>query len=326
MAIHFKSGVAAIPTGVVDFAVSGLALDFIPDSVIVRVRLPAAEADLIDAQTVGAPTADGFSVALSAPAELDGYLLDWIATAAGRSGDIGGGASLAVDYSTLCQEVAHFLGYDPDALTKRQKTEVDRYVQSGVRQFYFPPPIDGVEADFEWDFLTADGTVALSPTFESYLLPDDFGHFAGPLVVAGEKEPLRLVPHADLIRARAAAPSATGTPRLASVIAFSTYGDGGQRRALLVWPLPASETELSFTCVSAGSKLDATDNPFPLGGPAYAELVIESCLAVAEQRANDEAGAHTAKFQQLLAAMAQKSRRSGAHEFGSVGDPDAFKW
>lgn len=325
MATKFKSGVAAIPTGVVDFAVSGLNLDFIPDSVIVRVRLPVAEADLIDAQTVGTPTADGFSVALSSPADLDGYLLDWIATARGSSGTVGG-ASLAVDYATLCQEVAHFLGYDPDALTARQKSEVDRYVQSGVRQFYFPPPIEGADADFEWDFLTADGTVALSPSSESYLLPDDFGRFAGSLVVAGEREPLRLVPHADLIRARAAAPSSTGTPRLASVIASSVYGDGGQRRALLVWPLPAGETELSFTCVSAGAKLDAEDNPFPLGGPAYAELVIESCLAVAEQRANDETGAHTAKFQQLLASMAQKSRRSGAHEFGSVGDPDAFKW
>lgn len=321
----FVSGVASVPVGRDAFAVSGLGLGFVPVSVIVRVRQPAAEADIIDAYLVGAPTADGFSVALSSPAEVEGYSLDWLAAGNGRSGEIAG-QSLAVDYATLCQEVAHFLGYGTGALTDAQKSEVDRYVQSGVRQFYFPPQPEGAEADFEWDFLTREGEIELAAGETDYLLPADFGRFAGPVIVSGEREPLRVVPHADLVRARALDPSATGTPRLASVISSATWGDGGQDRALVVWPKPSAPVEVSFTCVSAGAKLDEKDNPFPLGGPEHAELVIESCLAVAEQRANDETGAHTAKFQQLLAAMAQRSRRSGAHEFGSVGDPDAFMW
>jgi hypothetical protein len=52
----------------------------------------------------------------------------------------------------------------------------------------------------------------------------------------------------------------------------------------------------------------------------FAELITESCLAVAEQRANDEAGIHTDIFNRLLVSMIARDRKSGAQNYGMIGD------
>jgi len=59
-------------------------------------------------------------------------------------------------------------------------------------------------------------------------------------------------------------------------------------------------------------------SPYLLGGMKYAELLTESCLAVAEQRANDEAGGHTAAFYRLLGDGIARDRKQGASYFGPM--------
>lgn len=323
MAGFFKSGTEIVPTGVAGFDVTGLALGFVPTTLVARVRQPAAEGDIIDAFVAGEPTADGFSVVLSAPVPSDGYRLDWIAAADGVEPSASGG--LSVGYAALREEVAAFLGYGTGDLTKAQDAEVDRYVQSGVRQFYYPPLPEGADADFSWDFLRAEGSVRLTPGVADYALPDGFTRFDGRVVLSGGGA-VSVVPFAEMLRMRRAAPARTGTPRFAATLATGDFGERGQRRRLYLFPAPDAADEASFTCCDDGGPLDAASNPWPRGGAAYAELLLESCLSIAEQRANDEAGAHTAKFQSLLASAISRSRACGAQDFGRVGDPDAFEW
>ena len=99
------------------------------------------------------------------------------------------------------------------------------------------------------------------------------------------------------------------------------YGASGQVQELVFAPVPDKAYVLTFRIEPDCYKL-SDDNPFPLGGPKYGELVMESCLSVAEQRANDEAGLHTAQFQRMLASAVANDRRMTADFFGPMSGPE----
>jgi hypothetical protein len=53
----------------------------------------------------------------------------------------------------------------------------------------------------------------------------------------------------------------------------------------------------------------------------HSELIVASCLAMAEQRANDEKGIQWDRFVSLLAAGLAQDRKNGARFFGHMGAP-----
>lgn len=320
---RFFSGTKPLPAATLDYVVTGLALPFTPTSVSVSIRLPTSEADVISAHVVGTPTSDGFSVALSAPipASPTGYLLDYTAFEE-SDGSTVAGDTLAASYSSLKSEVATFLGYDPAHLTEGQAAQIDGYIQSGIRNFYYPPKTaEGVDEHFEWSFIRQAGSVAAEAGVSSYSLPDGFGRIAGQIEVADDIGPtIPIIPYGELMQMRSR--GIVGRPRFAAVAAAQAFGSRGQSKTIYLFPTPDKAYTLNFVCDADTGKIDAVSRPFPLGGAMFAELVTESCLAVAEQRANDEEGLHSKKFAELLVSMIARDRKSSAQCFGDIGDPE----
>jgi len=317
----FRSGSIALEAGILEKEVSGLALPFVPSQVVVSLRQPDADADYITAAVCGAPTEDGFAVSFSAPLPAAGYMLDWCACD-GESITVDGD-SLAVDYAELKGVVARFLGYDAESLTEAQTAEVDGCIQAGIRNFYYPPHMEGVDETYEWSFLRMACAVQTSEGVADYRMADGFGKVRGDIYFSGddiEKRPLAVVPVGTLLSMRRR--PETGAPRFAAFAFKSTYGTKGQYVQMMLYPTPDRAYTLSFGGEADTGRLSEA-RPFPLGGPSFAELVTESCLASAEQRVNDEAGLHTESFRNLLVSMIAKDRgRSGA-EYGFMGDrPD----
>jgi hypothetical protein len=64
-------------------------------------------------------------------------------------------STLSIAYADLTAEVGAFLGYGRTSgnWTSDQTTEIDKIVQSGLRQFYFPPMLQGQSNTHEWQFL-----------------------------------------------------------------------------------------------------------------------------------------------------------------------------
>ena len=152
---------------------------------------------------------------------------------------------------------------------------------------------------------------------------DGFGRVAGFPVCApvgsttGRSQVLAVVSRQDveLMRRRCS----SGMPRLAAFVPVKdTFGVRGQRMRLMVAPVPDAAYDLTFAADADAGRLDAETRPFPLGGSRFAELVAESCLAVAEQRANDEEGLHTRNFQRQLVAAVAKDRKTGASVYGPM--------
>jgi len=291
----FRSGSKALTLGDLDVEVTGLSLPFTPSQVVVSVRQPEDGGGLISAYLTGTPTASGFTVALSAPVPGSGYYLDWCAvvqedaSAAEPAGD-----TLAIDFSGLKTVVANFLGYNPQSLTEAQAAEVSSHIRSGLRQFYYPPKMDGVD--------------------------ENFGRVAGEIRFSGDDmriRPLAVISVHDLLRMRGS--GAKGAPRFAAFQFAETHGERGQRVKMMLAPLPDRAYTLEFSGEADTGMLDETLRPFPLGGARFSELVIESCLAIAEQRSNDETGQHTAKFNQLLVSSIARDRKASATVFGFMG-------
>ena len=319
---YFRSGTAALADGELDVEVTGLALPFVPSQVVATVRTPSADAPFITAVVVGTPTADGFSVALSAPVPGTDYVLDWCAMA-NESADAvtPAGDTLAVGFAQLKQLVADFLGYNPTSLTEAQSLKVASYIQSGLRQFYYPPKMDGVDENYEWSFLRMSGSVTTSAGVGDYLMSDGFGRVAGNIYFGSadmRKRPLAVVAVSDVLAIRRR--GETGMPRVAAFTFAETFGPRGQRVKMMLAPVPDRAYLLEFSGEADTGMLNETTRPFPLGGARFSELVVESCLAIAEQRANDEIGNHTAKFQQLLVSAIAKDRKSSSTVFGYMGD------
>lgn len=320
MANAFKCGVRDVPVGVDSFSVTGLSLEWVPTNVLMRVRQPAADAPLIDAYLTGTPNINGFTVALSAPANASGYKIDFTCfyDSAGPTPVPGSGDTLAVGYSDLKKAVARFLGYDYATLTTRQIDEVDDIIQSGIRRYYYPPMMDGVDPNFEWSFMRLDGSIETAADEGVYALPDGFGRIAGQIEVVNERgTSIPVIPYGDIVRMRNRS-SQTGRPRFAAVESVNEFGDRGQRKSLILFPTPDRAYSLAFKGDADTGKIDAEQHTMPLGGAMFAELIMESCLAVAEQKANDEIGIHTQNFNSLLVSTIQRDRKSGAQNFGRM--------
>ena len=166
----FKCGTSPVPVGVGEFAIANLSLPFVPGSVVVSLRQPSVAAPIVSAYLTGEPTADGFNVALSAPVLSEGYYLDWQAFAGTLT--LGDADTLAVSYNDLMKAVADFLGRPLELMSDDEKRKVDTFVQSGVRNFYYPPKMDGVDENFEWSFLKQSGSVDLMPGVASYAMAE----------------------------------------------------------------------------------------------------------------------------------------------------------
>ena len=320
--MYFRSGSITLPAGILEKEVSGLALPFAPEQVVVSLRQPTADADFITAAVSGVPTEGGFSVSFSATLPVSGYILDWCAVGAEQID--ASTTSLAVGYEELVGIVARFLGYDAEHLTTSQAAEVYSCIQSGIRNFYYPPRMEGVDETYEWSFLRQTCSVVTSANIADYRMADGFGKVRGNVYFTGddrERRPLVVVPVGTMLSMRRR--DEKGVPRFASFRFKQTYGTKGQFVEMMLFPTPDRIYTLEFGGEADTGRISA-EKPFPLGGPSFAELVTESCLAAAERRVNDEAGLHTESFKTLLVSMIAKDRgRSGA-VFGFMGDTPDF--
>jgi hypothetical protein len=234
-------------------------------------------------------------------------------------------STLSIKFSDLQAEVAGFLGYgvDPAAWTAAKSAEIDRFVQSGVRQFYYPPAVNGAEAGYEWSFLKPVASLNTVANDGAYDLPDDLGRVLGDLHFAASvhASSIVVVSEARMLAFQDKSVDA-GRPQYAAVRSKTSDGTTGQRQELVLWPVPNAIYALAYRYEAYAGKLTSSKQ-YPLGGMRHSELIVESCLSIAEQRANDEKGLHGERFSALLVTGIAQDRKAGARFFGQMGSPES---
>ena len=234
-------------------------------------------------------------------------------------------SGLSIGATDLRAEIGEFLGQGrgvSPAWSATQLADINRIMNSGVRLVYYPPAVQGTQAGYEWTFLRPYTTLTTVADQEDYDLPDDLARIMGKIHFPAEenRRSVPIIPVQDILVYRSST-ATTGHPRFAGVRWKSTDGTDGQRQELLLWPTPDQEWVMPYQYEAYnGTLTDA--NPYPLGGMKMAELYIESCLAVAERRRNDDIGVHNHQFQLLLVDAIARDRRQGAQTFGQMGHPN----
>jgi hypothetical protein len=161
---------------------------------------------------------------------------------------------------------------------------------------------------------------AYSLGFPNYDLPDNFGRLIGTMHYpeVAYRHTISVVSTARLLDMRAYANLADDP--IYCAIRY-TVGDGGvtgSRQEILFFPTPNKPWTLSYEYEAYQGAL-SNDFPYPLGGMQMAEVYIESCLALAETRINDEIGQHAQQFQALLVDAIARDRKRGAQRYGEMG-------
>ena len=235
-------------------------------------------------------------------------------------------STLTLGYKELLAEVGQFLGYGKGAefghpaWSTKQKDELRSIVDSGLRQFYNPPPLAPGEASYDWSFTKPTASIEIASGASTAQLPDDFGGFEGELTISTSgSSSWHTIPQTNegVVRERHAAnPTTTGRPMMAAQQPLKgTSGRQGQRYQLYVWPITDQAYTLRCPYYYHPNALSES-LPYHLGGMGHSETILESCLAIAEQRLDDTGGIHTAKFMERLAASISLDRRMKPQNLG----------
>jgi hypothetical protein len=154
-------------------------------------------------------------------------------------------------------------------------------------------------------------------------LPSDFGGMNGPLTyppgASSVWPPIRLTKESEIRRMRQAN-RLTSRPTWAAHRPKKSTGIADQVSELFFWPTPDAAYAISCPYTVTPPEL-AEATPYLLGGPAFYELCLAACLAVAEQRILDRRDYLTEQYdKQLRAAIDEDKRRSTPDFLGYNAD------
>lgn len=233
-------------------------------------------------------------------------------------------SSLNIAYLELQKDIAFFLGWDtdPDTRPEREQIALDSFTKSGLRQFYFPPPMDGQATTYEWSFLRPVATLTLLSGEQSVALPDDFGVLDSNVTIFSTDAswPLKVFGEGYIRAAYLGIPDRTGRPEMVAVAPIKgTNINQSQRFSLLAYPIADQDYTLKLAYSILPEYLSGT-HPYAYGGAAHAETILASCLAIAEQRGDDSMTVNTVKFKERLAASIGFDRRLKPQQYGYNGD------
>ena len=235
-------------------------------------------------------------------------------------------SGLSIGFTELIGETGKFLGYGYKAYASysaAKQVELSGIVQSGVRRVYYPPAINKDTLGYEWSWLRPTTTLSIESGTADYDLPDDFGRLVGAFHYPEDKylDSIAEVSVGKLLSMRSYA-SNTGSPKYVAVRFKTEDRTTGSRQEALFYPESDDDWTLLYEYEAYSGAL-STSYPYPLGGMKFAELYIESCLAVAESRINDEIGNHAQQFQTLLIDAIARDRKHGAQFYGQMGHKES---
>jgi hypothetical protein len=222
-------------------------------------------------------------------------------------------------YEYFSRETGGYLGYgyNPDSWSYDQERRVNSLVQSGLRQFYFPPILE--KAPYEWSFLKPVAVLSLLDGDYDYDLPEDFGTIVDALTYTVNGKQLRIeVVSEGTLRAQRSKASLPGAPMYCAVRPKATNYSAAQAWEMLFYPTPekAYTVEYRYNVSPPDASIASS---FPLGTRAHAETICASCLAMAELVRDGARAAMHERFVERLRASVALDMRSSGHQMVMQG-------
>ena len=143
-----------------------------------------------------------------------------------------------------------------------------------------------------------------------YTMDDNFGGFIGPMTyrpgASSYYPPIVFVDEVQIRRKRQ--DYEIGSRPVFCALTSKTFDPTvGQRWEVQFWPTPDEVWQLTGRKKIIPDKLTSS-NKYPLGGGNHSETILESVLAAAERKMEDNEGVHARAFQRLLEASINQDR------------------
>ncbi|MCJ7829005.1 MAG: hypothetical protein MUP81_04615 [Dehalococcoidia bacterium] len=170
------------------------------------------------------------------------------------------------------------------------------------------------------------GDVITVDSEDTFTLPWDFGGMAGDgFTYDVDNSKINRIKITTDVRIRQLRQSSvsTGTPYLACIVPLATDMTKGQRWEAMFHNPPSEELTLHYRYYILPDALTKTTYEYPYGSAVHSETILESCLAVAEEREKDAATTlHREKFARLLQSSIDhdKTLSETANRYGYNGD------
>ncbi len=236
----------------------------------------------------------------------------------------------SLQLSQFRKAVGYYLGYGRGAIaawTDEQLEDIDDCIDSGLRQFYSPPILPGETRVHQWTFLRPTTTLVTTASDSEQNLPDDVAGIVGDITYDADnwQRSIRSTSEEMIRRFQAGAGDMTGPPMYYCTAPVTSSGISGQRLKIIFSPTPDAAYTLSYRYVWTMPKL-ADDRPFPMGGPFHADTIQQSCVAVAEQRKNDQVGIEYQRFIERLTKSVSMDRDLLPDTLGVGTDNSERRW
>jgi len=206
---------------------------------------------------------------------------------------------LLLGYNQFRQALGFHLGYqgDESLWTTAQLAELDRDVQEAYRWCLRPQSIPGERVPHVWSWLEQTTTLVTAVDDYDYTLPSNFGAFVGRHFFwpAGSAYASIYSTRDANILLRRQERTTSGRPECFAVRWRAQVSGQDQRREVLFWPTPDAIYTLTYTFAIRTGPLSKT-NPYPLGGQDMAQVMLEACKAIGENKRNGARGDQWATF------------------------------
>lgn len=237
-------------------------------------------------------------------------------------------ARLTLSYANLYDEVSWFLSLTTTGTSPsgddliRCKSLVD----SGIRQFLYPidartgQPHEWEFLKFYWSFNTINGQW-------KYALPVDFSDLCSVLHFDSTDgvPPLKKRSAEQIIEMRTGGTN-EGYPEYYAITPSRYDIEIGTLYELWLYPIPNQTYNLSGFYRADPVQLSATTD-LVVGGIKASEAILESCLAVAEQRDDDmTTNHHTQKAAELIQKLIQFDKVTKTDKIGNLYKDKSKEW
>lgn len=221
------------------------------------------------------------------------------------NGTAASASSLKIKYSELRREIGRFLGFSrtPADWDATQTSDVADVIRGGYRNVCWPTAMEGTPVH-KWTWLCPSATISIVPGTRVYDLPYDFVRVCSPFTYSYNDNG-GIVAQSDDFKLRSlySSEALNGIPKYCAIRPKSQEEDSYE---LLVYPTPDAAMTIEYRYEKVPVELGES-NPYHLGSAAYSELVLASCLMIADKMLNKESldpsgGLHAQRYAELLKA------------------------
>lgn len=193
---------------------------------------------------------------------------------------------LKIHYDEVRREVGRALGFNraPGSFEANETTDVADVIKAGLRDFYWPPDIEGVP-EHKWSFLCPPDTISLVNGTEDYDLPADFVRLGSKFTYATLKQPPLAKATEEEIRALRSTDPLSGIPKYYAIRPKIQSED---RYELMVYPTPNTGTVLDYKYEMVPAATLSDGNPYHLGPACHSQTFLMACLMNADRALNKE--------------------------------------